>query len=500
MKKHIAVHNTCEKLDSSSDTLSVYLNLHTIFAHDQLFLLESLYGPQKDRKASFVGFNPLLTLALHKTRLTLSGDPALISALNPLLNHSPYLKKIDDQRYDLIELPMLWNFLREMESLFNVDYSGEPLDIRFGFFGYFGYDIVHAIESLPHRIEDPTDFPELMLSLYQGMVYTDLAHDQTYLIINEFETASYRSADNIKMLLSKPVTPADPLSLPVPAPENITDSIRKKDYLPWVDRALEHIGLGDIYQIQIGHMLTITSSIDPFLVYQRLRVQNPSPYMYFTTMNGVTIIGASPELFMSQSGRKITMRPIAGTIRRGRNAQEDAQLKAELLADPKEQAEHVMLVDLGRNDIGRVCEKNTLNVSDLMIVEQYSHVFHIVSNVEGQLATNYDHYDVIKATFPAGTVTGAPRIRAMELIEDIENKRRGLYAGCLGFFDVRGNFETALCIRTAVYRDGQYMIRASGGIVADSDPSKEWAETISKLSSTYLAITGRELRDEHFIN
>ena len=261
-------------------------------------------------------------------------------------------------------------------------------------------------------------------------------------------------------------------------------------YLANVEKCLKHIAVGDIYQVQIGHEWNIHSPVDPVAVYQRLRERNASPYMYLTQVGSSTVIGASPELFVRVEDGLVSMRPIAGTAPRG----PDDEARAERLrTDPKELAEHVMLVDLCRNDIGRICQRNTLAVPDQLVVERYSHVLHLVSTVTGQVEEGKDTYDIIAALFPAGTMTGAPKIRAMEIIEDTERSRRGLYAGALGLIDVGGYVNLALCIRTLIHRDGTFRTRASAGIVADSEPEREWRETLAKVGAGYWAVTGKEL-------
>jgi anthranilate synthase component 1 len=273
----------------------------------------------------------------------------------------------------------------------------------------------------------------------------------------------------------------------------VSDSVRRSDYVAGVARALHYISIGDIYQVQLGHELDIESGALPFDVYRRLRVRNPSPYMYLLPFGDTTLVGASPESFLQLEAGKIVMRPIAGTAPRGRTPAEDAELVRALQHDEKELAEHIMLVDLSRNDIGRVCKPGTLHADELLVVEQYSHVNHLVSNVTGELKPELDTFDAIAATFPAGTMTGAPKIRAMEIIEELENTRRGAYAGAVGLIDFSGYVNLALCIRSAVYRRGHYLLRASAGVVADSIADREWRETLHKMGVTYWAVTGEEL-------
>ncbi len=462
------VKNTVIPLDTPIDVLQGYCKLSTQFKRDELFLLESLAGPRNDCRKSIIGFNPLFTLKISK----------------------------NEQR-PILEL------LREFEARFDIDYDACNIDLsyRFGAFGYLTYDAVRHFETLPKIIADNQSLPSVLLTIYQGVIYTDLASNHSYLILNQFadiqDKKLYSEAEILALLNIAENNDITILDRPIPAPMNVRDTITQEEFFTWTDTAFEHICQGDIYQIQLGHEIQIQSHIDPFLVYQRMRVLNPSPYMYFTELDGITIIGASPELCVNVKDKTITIRPIAGTIKRGSTPAEDQTQQDKLLTDPKERAEHLMLIDLARNDISRICQTGSLQVTEYMVIERYSHVFHIVSNVIGHLAPAADHYDVIAASFPAGTLTGTPKIRAMELIESTEKTRRGLYGGAIGLIDFRGNIEMAICIRTALYQNSTYSIRASAGIVIDSKKEAEWNETISKMSAPYLAITGKELKNEN---
>jgi anthranilate synthase component 1 len=259
-------------------------------------------------------------------------------------------------------------------------------------------------------------------------------------------------------------------------------------------RAKEHIAAGDIFQVVLSQRFSRHTSAHPFAVYRALRMLNPSPYMFYFNFAplDLQVIGASPEMHVRLEDGVASVRPIAGTRRRGSTPAEDAALAAELLADPKERAEHVMLVDLGRNDIGRVCEYGSVHVSDLMTIERYSHVMHIVSHVEGRIRPGLDAYDLMRATFPAGTVSGAPKVRAMEIIEALEGQRRGLYAGAVGYFSYDGSMDTCIAIRTMVMQGDRVYVQAGGGIVADSDPAAEYQETVNKASALLVAVARAE--------
>ncbi len=502
----LRVRSFCENLPTNADSFSIFNSLRKVYTDDQLFLLESLSGPNKDMNQALIGIEPLFNIKMSLTAIKISGVSAIVSSVSTVLDSIDELSKVKECEYKIKNLNKIWEILRKIESVFALDYLGDRTSLAFGYFGYFGYDSVRVIENLPYCIHEKNQKHIIDLSIYSTLISMDLKNGQNFLITNELEHAPKSPVKKVIMsIVSEKKYDETQLDIcpdnKVSVAKRISDSVDKKTYFNWVHKALDHIVQGDIYQIQLGHEITIDSEIKPYSVYKRLRKINPSPYMYYTQLGDMHIIGASPELFLRiDKNNKLTMRPIAGTIRAGKNAEEDKLLQHAMLNDEKERAEHIMLVDLCRNDIGRVCTKRTLETDELMVVEKYSHVSHIVSNVIGQKEASYDKYDVIAATFPAGTMTGAPKVRAMEIIEETENSRRGLYAGCIGFIDFSGVVETALCIRTATYQSGIYTIRASGGIVYDSTPEGEWKETISKLSSTYYAITAKELRNEDFIN
>lgn len=495
----IKVTNTCQKLDKLISPLAAYTHLQKHYADEQLFILESLGGPIENNKNAMVGFNPMFTLEIIRGKIQYQGNAQICQVINTLLTTSSLVTAITENQFQLNDLKYLWDTLRLIESAFTVEYRGTDVPLRFGFFGYFGYDTIHYIEDLPYLIAATNEIPDISLGIYQGLLLNNLITHESFLITNELPDYHITAPCDPAMFTALAVDNIEQEVTPI-TPQLVSDSITKAEFLKLVQQALEHIAIGDIYQIQIGHEITITSSIAPFAVYQVLRKMNPSPYMYCFKMGKVTVIGASPELFIRIHQNEVTMRPIAGTIKRGATPEADELNQQKLLADEKEKAEHIMLVDLGRNDIGRICQVNSLTVKELMSVDKYSHVFHMVSTIVGQKDAAYDKYDVIAATFPAGTMTGTPKVRAMEIIEALENRRRGIYAGTIGFIDFRGEMETALCIRSALYQNGVYTIRASAGIVADSTAANEWLESINKLSSTYLAITGKELKDENFIN
>ncbi len=269
---------------------------------------------------------------------------------------------------------------------------------------------------------------------------------------------------------------------------NVTSNQTREGYMAMVDAAKEYIAAGDIIQVVPSQRFEAPLTVHPFNLYRSLRTINPSPYMFYLRLGDMTLVGASPESMVRVEGREITLRPIAGTRRRGANEAEDVALERELLADPKEIAEHIMLVDLGRNDVGRVATIGSVKVTELMMVERYSHVMHIVSNVVGELQDGYDAFDAFAATFPQGTVSGAPKIRAMEIIDELESVRRGVYAGAVGYFSYTGNTDTAIALRTLVVKNDRVYIQAGGGVVADSDPGAEFEESVNKARAMIRAL------------
>ncbi|MEK7826043.1 MAG: chorismate-binding protein, partial [Nitrospirota bacterium] len=269
---------------------------------------------------------------------------------------------------------------------------------------------------------------------------------------------------------------------------NFTPNMAREDFCKMVDAAKEYIKAGDIFQVVLSQRFKTEVSSDPFDIYRALRVINPSPYMYYLHFGDIDIAGSSPEVLVRCEDRRIEVRPIAGTRRRGLSEDEDCRMMEELLADPKERAEHIMLVDLGRNDVGRVSETGKVSVNELMVVEKYSHVMHMVSNVHGILSKDKDSFGLVKACFPAGTVSGAPKIRAMEIIDELEPSRRGIYAGAVGYFSFSGNMDTCIIIRTILIKDRVAYVQAGAGIVADSDPEKEYQETVNKAKAMVSAV------------
>jgi anthranilate synthase component 1 len=363
-----------------------------------------------------------------------------------------------------------------------------------GLVGYLGYDTVRSIEKLPQLATDELHIPQLEMMLVTDLAAVDHHQCTVTLIANAIVDAqmdqaqlSEAHADAVRRL------DASTAATLTPAPALAGESRTPRDaYLASIEAALEAIRAGEVFQIQVSQRLQAHTDADPFDVYRVLRTLNPSPYMYYLRMDGFDIVGCSPEALVTVRANEAVLHPIAGTRRRGDTPEKDAALAAELVSDPKEQAEHVMLVDLARNDLGRVCAPGSVRVVEFGVVERYSHVWHIVSTVTGQVAEGRDAFDVLRATFPAGTLTGAPKVRAMELIEQFEPVRRGIYGGAVGYLDAAGDLDMAIAIRTAIMRDGIAHVQAAGGVVADSLPHREEMESRNKARAVLQALATAE--------
>lgn len=527
------------RFSSDLDALAIYRRLRTKYREDQLFLLESLSGPDQDRNRSAIGFEPMLTLSVTDHVMTVDslGNAQLTEVLE-------LFGRIEQGvvHHAVPDIQEVFAVLRRLESSFDISGHHEG-PFGMGWFGYFGYDTIFMIEDLEERIPRDAALPVISLTLYRGIIALDLkagSHCATLIHAEEasaqcdipeggenlrergssaqsgaqarnaaIESAGLRhgfaSLEEVLELLQSgalpgqsPQSDAARTGAGPDYPYEACDTIDRERFYQWFAKGKEHIAQGDVYQIQFGHEIQVDSRISPFQVYQRLRLQDPSPYMYyFVTPQKVHVIGASPELFIELTPEgDITLRPIAGTV--GNPGEEKTRQAAigQLTEDPKERAEHLMLVDLGRNDVARCCTPESLEVDRLMTTEVYSHVIHMVSDVVGRIRSGLDKYDVFSAAFPAGTMTGTPKVRAVEIIEETEVSSRGVYAGAVGFLGFDGLVLTALCIRTASYHSGRYHLRASAGIVEDSQSESEWQETMKKMSSAYLAITGKELAHE----
>ena len=408
------------------------------------------------------------------------------------------------------------NSLEEFVSGKKVIHTGNPMEIlrkrfaqlrgrpmvdapRFegGLVGYAGYDTVRWMEKLGHPAKDELGLPEMMFMLQDDVLVFDRVRHTIRIIAHEPIRGNARRAygeasrrvDAIRQRLSGPApSPAsfdvDGIKAKLP-PANMS----RKKFESGVKKAKDYIKKGDIIQVVLSQRFSVPFEGDAFNLYRSLRMLNPSPYMFFIECGDLSLAGSSPELLVRLEGDDVETRPIAGTRARGRNSAEDIKLEKELLTDPKEKAEHVMLVDLGRNDLGRVCRYGTVRLEENMIVERYSHVMHLVSSVKGKLAPGNDAFDVLRACFPAGTVSGAPKVRAMEIIDELEPSRRGPYAGAVGYFGFSGNMDTAIAIRTITVSGGKAHVQSGMGIVADSIPAREYEESLAKARASLLAIS-----------
>ena len=366
-----------------------------------------------------------------------------------------------------------------------------------GFFGYLGYDMIRFVERLGPVNPDPLGLPDALLIRPRLVVVMDSVRGQITLgapVWHGREDDPRQAYDRAEALLLDALARLDRPALgpravpkrPVGLPEPRSNTTRP-EYRRIVERAREHIRAGDIFQVVPSQRWALPFSLPPFALYRSLRRTNPSPYMFYFDFADYQIVGASPEILVRVRDRRITLRPIAGTRPRGSDVEEDRRLEEELLADSKERAEHLMLLDLGRNDVGRVAEIGSVEPTEQFVVERYSHVMHIASNVEGTLREDCDALDALLAGLPAGTVSGAPKIRAMEIIDDLESVKRGVYAGGIGYFSVNGDMDTCIALRTAVLKDGTMHVQAGGGVVMDSDPDSEYDETVAKASALLRA-------------
>ncbi|MDZ7361262.1 MAG: anthranilate synthase component I [candidate division KSB1 bacterium] len=474
--------------------VSIFLRLAEAQRHG--FLLESVEGGEKIARYSFLGFAPRLFARYFRS----CASPASRLPIERLQPQLPF----DDHEPAPADI---FAYLQAARKKFQpVRPAGLP---RFtgGFVGYFGYDTVRDLENLPapppalrpESDQTTTKFPDAEFGLYDTVIVFDHVQQQILLITNvllddgelnvrrRYEEAGER-LEKIRAQICAPLQPPESRSSsPAHLPEPHANFPRQ-EFLAAVGRAKEHIAAGDIFQAVLSQRFSCALSVSPFQIYRALRRINPSPYMYFLQHDENCLIGSSPEALLRVENRVAEVRPIAGTRRRGTDAAEDHRLEAELRADAKERAEHLMLVDLGRNDLGRVCEFGSVEANELMAVERYSHVMHLVSNVRGKLRPEFDAIDALRACFPAGTVSGAPKIRAMEIIDKLEPERRGPYAGAVGYLDFSGNLDTCITIRTIWTQGQQAFFQAGAGIVADSDPVREYQETIEKSRAVWNAI------------
>jgi anthranilate synthase component 1 len=361
-----------------------------------------------------------------------------------------------------------------------------------GAIGYFSYDMVRLIERLPKNLRDEIGLYDAMLTFYHGIIAFDHVRHRLWIVRNVFTegpgtlrtkyNAARREIRETRKLLETPVAAEQPRAEPRSTRNRslkVTSNFRRPEYHAAVRKCKEYIRAGDIFQVVLSQRFSAKTNAAPFDVYRELRALNPSPYLFFLQMNDIHVVGSSPEMLVKVQGRDVFYRPIAGTLPRGRDEAEDLRLEKQMLASEKERAEHIMLVDLGRNDLGRVCEYGSVKVEQLMTVERFSHVMHLVSSLRGRLREDVDCFDALMACFPAGTVSGAPKVRAMEIIEELERTRRGIYAGGVLYMDFAGNLDSCIALRTMVIKNGVAYVQAGGGIVADSTPEGEYQESVN---------------------
>jgi anthranilate synthase component I len=465
-------------LADTETPVSAFLKIRSEDPHG--FLLESVEGGEKVGRYSFLGVDPFLTFRVsgkssvirnrHTGETEMSnGDP--VSRLRECVN-----------RYQGIHLDGLPRF------------SG-------GAVGYLGYDTVRWVEDIPDTCEDTLHLDDAVLMFFETILVFDSLEHQIILISNVEMTddddelrkrydAALSKLDHLEKLLAYPVNPR-----PVRGSRSVAlkSNFTREKFEDAVRAAKEYIAAGDIFQVVLAQRFETRVSVGAFDIYRRLRIVNPSPYLFYLGLGDMEVVGSSPELLCRVENDTVEVRPIAGTRPRGKNPDEDREMEKDLLADPKERAEHLMLVDLGRNDVGRVSRAGSVEVTEFMEIERYSHVMHIVSNVKGELSEGHDRFDALFSCSPAGTLSGAPKIRAMEIIDEFEPHKRGIYGGAVGYFDFAGNLDTCITIRTILVKDGVAYMQAGAGLVADSDPATEYDETVNKARALIRAV---ELAEE----
>ena len=450
--------------------ISVYMKLEK--NADYAFILESVEKGEQYGRYSFIGRDP-------QTILLSEGGKTSI-------NH--YGEWKESSRDFLVEI-------RELHRKHHAPKLDGFPHFTGGLVGYMGYESIAWVENIPIYEEDDFQCPDALFMLYKDMIAFDHLQNQIILFSNveispsvdikrEYEKAMER-IDSMGEELHTDIDYQSPNKL---KKSRLDSNFSRQSFVAAVDKARDHIKAGDIFQLVLSQRFRRNTTVDPLTVYRALRSINPSPYMFHLKLAGLDVIGSSPELLVKVEEGEIEIRPIAGTRKRGTNAENDASLAEELLQDEKERAEHLMLVDLGRNDVGRAAKFDSVEVKDFMVVEYYSHVMHIVSDVRGKLQNGKDVFDALYSGFPAGTLTGAPKIRAMEIIHDLEPNRRGIYAGAIGYFDFTGDINTCIAIRTLAMKDGKVYFQSGAGIVYDSSPEKEYEETMNKAQAIIAAI------------
>lgn len=470
-----------EPLPSDTETpVSLYLKIRSSSPFS--FLLESVEGGRHLARYSFLGFDPFMVFTIRDGRYSLEPRHDDVRVL-------PGLVRPDD--------PPLEALKTILGHLKGVRVPGLPRFIG-GAVGYLGYECAGLVERIPAAPDDGLDLPDATLMFFDVVIVVDNVTGQTLLVSSAYVPnpdagddvlrAEYDKAaagiEHLKSLIRK--SPSSEPRRQTKAGER-TMLVPRGRFLEMAQTARRYIGEGDVFQVVLSQRIRQKATLDAFQVYRNLRRINPSPYMYFLAMDDLAIAGCSPEMLVRVDDGMVQTRPIAGTRRRGKTAEEDQALEQELLRDPKERAEHLMLVDLGRNDLGRICSYGTVSVPEFMAIERYSHVMHIVSEIRGTLRAESSVIDALFACFPAGTLTGAPKVRAMEIIAQHEPFRRGIYGGAVAYMDFTGNLDSCIAIRTVVAKNDAFFFQAGAGVVHDSDPEREYEETLEKLDATLRA-------------
>ena len=448
--------------------VAAYLKLtpQTAHAHPYSFLLESVEGGEHVGRYTFFGVDPFQVVSCRGNHIT--------------------VERGSRRSY---ETGNIFDYLRQVGARYrSVPVSGLP-PFTAGAVGYLSYETVRMLEHLPPRVEADVELDDAVFMYFSNLVAFDHVQHRLFLISN---VLTEEGPGNLKAKYDAAVRHLDrlerqllqPLRLPrfqrPHGPLRVRSNMKQENYKAMVERGKEYIRAGDVFQVVLSQRLTVPVRVPPFEIYRALRVVNPSPYMYYLRMGKSTILGSSPEMLVKVSGKQVEYRPIAGTAPRGKTEEEDKRIEQALRADEKERAEHIMLVDLGRNDIGRVCEFSSVHPKEIMFVERYSHVMHLVSSLEGKLRPDADSYAALAACFPAGTLSGAPKVRAMEIIDELEPTRRGLYGGSVLYLDFSGYLNSCIIIRTVLVRDKFAYLQAGAGIVADSVAATEYQESMNK--------------------
>jgi len=480
----------CKRLANQGNLIPVFEELHfdwetPISAFRKIddgayaFLLESAEGGEKWGRYSFVGTEPSHLFRSRGEEFEIIRGGEVVhrgKAKDPLRALEGFLANFQPVLHDSI--PRFFG----------------------GAVGYVNYDLVRSFEKIPQRSTRDIEIYDCYFLITDTLLVFDNVGQKVKVISNVFldgreslQDAYQEAQKKIQRMIARLQSPALPSPQGKSFPSSpLRSNFTREDFIKAVEKAKEYIRAGDVIQVVLSQKFSSEVRCPPFDIYRALRAINPSPYLFYLEMGDITLLGASPEVMVRLEGGQVELRPLAGTRQRGRTVEEDLQMERDLLADEKEKAEHIMLVDLGRNDLGRVAEIGSVKVTELMNVERFSHVMHIVSNIRASLAPGKNAFDVFRAAFPAGTVSGAPKIRAMEIIEELEPARRGPYAGAVGYFSFSNNMDTCITIRSILIKDGQAYIQAGAGIVADSDPIREYEETLNKAQALFRAIQQAE--------